>query len=78
MFRVLVSFAAAWLLARWVYGEGPLRSLSRYGPESRGEPKRVRRVLVEGFVGAIAFGYILAQAILHFVNIFASPLAEGA
>ena len=30
VFSALVSFAAAWLLARWVYGEGPLRSLSRY------------------------------------------------
>ena len=30
LFSALVSFAAAWLLARWVYGDGPLRSLSRY------------------------------------------------
>jgi hypothetical protein len=37
---------------------------------------RVKRVLVESFVGAIALGYLLAQAILAFVNIFASPI-EG-
>jgi hypothetical protein len=29
---------------------------------------------VESFVGAIALGYLLAQAILDFVNIFASPV----
>lgn len=31
LFTALVSFAAAWLLARWVYSEGPLRSLRKYG-----------------------------------------------
>jgi hypothetical protein len=30
LFNALISFAAAWLLARWVYGVGPLRSLSKY------------------------------------------------
>jgi len=30
--------------------------------------------MVESFVGAIALGYLLAQCILHFVNIFASPV----
>jgi hypothetical protein len=30
LFSAFVSFAAAWLLARWVYGEGPVRSLSKY------------------------------------------------
>ena len=28
----LNNLGAAWLLARWVYGEGPLRSLTRYRP----------------------------------------------
>jgi hypothetical protein len=37
--------------------------------------ERLRRTLVETFVGAIALGYLLAQSILHFVNIFTSPLA---
>lgn len=35
---------------------------------------RLKRTLVESFVGAIALGYLLAQTILHFVNIFASPV----
>jgi Zn-dependent protease with chaperone function len=30
LFNALISLAAAWLLARWVYGVGPLRSLSKY------------------------------------------------
>jgi hypothetical protein len=37
--------------------------------------KRLKRALVESFVGAIALGYLLAQCILYFVNIFASPIA---
>ena len=37
--------------------------------------ERLKRALVESFVGAIALGYLLAQGILHFVNIFASPIA---
>lgn len=36
---------------------------------------RLKRALVESFVGAIGLGYLLAQGILHFVNIFASPVA---
>jgi hypothetical protein len=28
--NAVITFAAAWLLSRWVYGEGPLRSLRRY------------------------------------------------
>jgi large-conductance mechanosensitive channel len=35
---------------------------------------RLKRALVESFVGAIALGYVLAQIILRFVNIFASPI----
>ena len=37
--------------------------------------KRLKRALVESFIGAIALGYVLAQCILHFVSIFASPIA---
>jgi hypothetical protein len=36
---------------------------------------RLKNVLVESFVGTIALGYVLAQTILHFVNVFASPIA---
>ena len=37
--------------------------------------KRLKKALVESFVGAIALGWIFAQGILHFANIFATPLA---
>lgn len=30
VFDAFVSFAAAWLLARWIYGAGPLSSLKYY------------------------------------------------
>jgi hypothetical protein len=30
-YAAIVSFAAAWILSRWVYGVGPLRSLIAYG-----------------------------------------------
>lgn len=30
LFNAFVCLAAAWLLSRWVYGSGPLRSLSKY------------------------------------------------
>ena len=36
---------------------------------------RTKRALVESYVGAIALGYLFAQAVLHFVNIFAAPIA---
>jgi hypothetical protein len=29
LFNAFVCFAAAWLLSRWVYGTGPLRSLTK-------------------------------------------------
>ena len=32
LFNAFANSSAAWLLARWVYGEGPLRCLSRYRP----------------------------------------------
>jgi hypothetical protein len=35
---------------------------------------RLKQALVESYVGAIALGYLFAQVILHFVNIFASPV----
>jgi hypothetical protein len=38
--------------------------------------KRFKRILVESFVAAIALGWIFAQAILHFANIFSTPLAS--
>ncbi|HEV2489831.1 MAG TPA: hypothetical protein VGT03_08485 [Candidatus Acidoferrales bacterium] len=37
--------------------------------------ERLKRTLVESYVGAIALGYLLAQVILHFVEIFAYPVA---
>jgi hypothetical protein len=37
--------------------------------------ERLKKVLVESFVGAIALGYIFAQAILHFAWVFAAPIA---
>jgi predicted Kef-type K+ transport protein len=36
---------------------------------------RLKRALVESYVGTIAVGWLLAQAILHFVNIFVAPVA---
>ena len=36
--------------------------------------KRLRKVLVESFVGAIALGYVFAQAILHIAWVFAAPV----
>jgi hypothetical protein len=37
---------------------------------------RLKQALVDSYVGAIALGYLFAQGILHFVNIFASPVAH--
>ena len=37
---------------------------------------RLKQALVESYVGAIALGYLFAEVILHFVNIFASPVAS--
>lgn len=36
--------------------------------------ERLKRALVESYVGAIALGYALAQCIFHFVNMFSSPV----
>lgn len=38
--------------------------------------ERLRRVLVESYIGAIALGWIFAQAILHFAYMFAAPVAS--
>ena len=36
---------------------------------------RLKQSLVESFVGAIALGWLFAQGIMHFVNIFGAPIA---
>jgi|SRR5580693_3302692 hypothetical protein len=36
---------------------------------------RLKSVLVNSYVGAIALGYMLAQCFLHFVNVFSNPVA---
>lgn len=35
---------------------------------------RLKQALVESYVGAIGLGYLFAQGVLHFANIFASPV----
>ena len=37
---------------------------------------RLKQILVESFVGAIALGWMLAQIIAHSVSIFATPVAS--
>ena len=39
---------------------------------------RLKRVLVESFIGAIALGYVLAEIILYFVSVFTSPVSAWA
>jgi hypothetical protein len=36
---------------------------------------RMKKALVTSFVGAIALGWLFAQGILHFANIFSAPVA---
>lgn len=36
---------------------------------------RLRRVLVESYVGAIALGWLFAQGLLHVASIFSAPVA---
>ena len=36
---------------------------------------RMKRTLVESFVGAIALGYLFAQVMLYLVNVFTAPVA---
>lgn len=40
--------------------------------------KRMKQVLVESYIGAIALGYLLAQVILQFVAVFSAPVASWA
>ncbi|HKW88849.1 MAG TPA: hypothetical protein VJN21_08840 [Candidatus Acidoferrales bacterium] len=37
--------------------------------------ERIKRAVVESYIGAIALGYLLAAVILNFVRIFATPLS---
>jgi hypothetical protein len=37
---------------------------------------RLKKTLVESFVGAIALGFLLAQAVTHVAYIFTAPLAS--
>ncbi len=39
---------------------------------------RLKRILVESFVGVIALGYLLAEVVLYFVSVFTSPLSTWA
>jgi hypothetical protein len=39
---------------------------------------RLKRALVESFVGAIALGYLLAEVVLYFVRVFTSPVTVWA
>ena len=36
--------------------------------------RRVKQAVVESYIGAIALGYLLAQVVWHFVDVFAAPL----
>ena len=37
--------------------------------------ERLKRSLVDSFVGAIALGWLFAQSIVHFVDIFSAPVS---
>jgi hypothetical protein len=37
---------------------------------------RLKRALVTSYVGTIALGWLLAQGIVHFANIFSAPVAS--
>ncbi len=39
---------------------------------------RLKRILVESFIGAIALGYMLAEVVLYFVSVFTSPVSTWA
>lgn len=36
--------------------------------------RRLRKTLVESYVGAIALGWMFAQGILHFASVFSAPI----
>lgn len=38
--------------------------------------ERLRAVLVNSFVGAIAIGWVFAQGVLHFAYMFSAPVAD--
>ena len=40
--------------------------------------KRLKSVLVESYVGAIALGYLLAQSVLYLVTVVAAPVTAWA
>ena len=37
--------------------------------------EQVRRILVDSFIAAIGLGYLLAEIVLYFINIFTSPVS---
>ena len=37
--------------------------------------ENLKRLLVDSFIAPIGLGYLLAQAVLYFVNIFTSPVS---
>jgi predicted Kef-type K+ transport protein len=37
--------------------------------------ERLKRALLDSYIGAIALGWLLAQDIMHFVGIFSAPVA---
>jgi|SRR5664279_1678071 len=38
--------------------------------------ERLKKALVNSFVGAIGLGWLLAQGILHFASVFSAPISE--
>jgi hypothetical protein len=38
--------------------------------------ERLRRAMVESYVGAVALGHLFARGVMHFVSIFVSPVAH--
>jgi hypothetical protein len=36
--------------------------------------KRIKRALVDSYIGAIGLGYLLAQVMLYFISIFSAPV----
>lgn len=38
--------------------------------------KRIKRALVDSYIGAIGLGYLLAQVMLYFISIFSAPVAD--
>jgi predicted Kef-type K+ transport protein len=38
--------------------------------------ERLKRALLDSYIGAIALGWVLAQDIMHFVGIFSAPVAS--